>query len=95
MIISLVQLAGDVSPQNLDAKHLLGSLKVITNDFAPEKTVEVSFQTPSGNQIEVKCSPVWFSWDASKKEAAAGMKIVDHSMVFTQFMKDLKEDQAR
>ncbi len=92
---SLVQLAGDVSPQNLDAEHLIGSLKVITNDFAPEKTVEVSFQTPSGDQIEVKCSPVWFSWNASKREAAMGMKIVDHSLVFAQFMKDLKEDQAR
>ncbi len=91
LVTSLSMTAGGFAPEKTyEAGHLIASLNLISEDFAPEKIIELSFHIPSGEQVDIQCGVGWFSWDASKGEAAMGMRIIDSSSAYLQFIKDME-----
>jgi len=75
-----------------EAEHLMQLLSLVSEDFAPDKIIEVNFNISSGGQVDISCRPAWFSCNPSKSEAAVGMRITNDCPAYWQFIKDMEKD---
>ncbi|HEX8947835.1 MAG TPA: PilZ domain-containing protein [Dissulfurispiraceae bacterium] len=71
--------------------YFITRLELVSDDFAPEKLVELSFPGHSGGHLTMHCEIRWFIWDEWTGEAALGMRIMDSYPLYRQFLDALKD----
>ena len=65
-------------------------------DFAPKKIIELSFQTPSGETVNLDCEIIWCSRKTpDDKRLTIGIKIIKPPQKYKKFVKNLKIDYFR
>jgi len=70
--------------------YLINSSINDSTDFIPKKKIEISFLTPSGNNINVECETVWFSRPKEgTSNLSLGLKIVNPTSEYKEWITTL------
>ena len=76
--------------------YFLESVIKTEKDFAPKKMIEVNFQTPSGETINLDCEIIWCSRKTPDDERLTiGIKIIKPPQKYKKFAKNIKTDYFR
>jgi hypothetical protein len=88
---SYVGLIENVSEGGLE--YLMTSQVLVSEKFTPKKSLEVTFVIPSGETLHLNCELVWFlRAPLSEKLLTLGLKIIDPSTKYKEFIKSLDTD---
>jgi hypothetical protein len=70
--------------------YLITSVVETPEDFKLKKIVQVSFQVPSDEMLNLKCEIIWFlRTPFDDKTLTLGMKIIDPPPEYKEFVKNL------
>ena len=73
-------------------EYLLTSLDHTTDDFKPDKIIELNFETPSGKVIALTCEVKWFLKSTrGNKKLTLGMKITNPPIAYKELIASLAE----
>lgn len=73
-------------------EYLLTSLDRTTDDFTPDKIIELEFKTPEGDMIELKCEVKWFlKSKRGNKKLTLGMMILNPPAKYKDLIASLAE----
>ena len=76
--------------------YFIESVIKAEKDFAPKKMIEVNFQTPSGETVNLDCEIIWCSRKKpDDKRLTIGIKIIKPPQKYKKFAKNLKTDYFR
>jgi hypothetical protein len=76
--------------------YFIESLIKVEKDFAPKKIIELSFQIPSGETLNLDCEIIWCSRKTpDDKRLTIGIKIIKPPQKYKTFSKNLKTDYFR
>jgi len=76
--------------------YFIESVIKVEKDFAPKKTIGLSFQIPSGETLKLDCEIIWCSRKTpDDKRLTIGIKIIDPPQKYKKFSKNLKTDYFR
>ncbi len=71
-------------------EYILSSLIDTSKDFVPDKIIDLNFETPSGDIINVQCEVKWFFRAApDDKDLTLGMKIIDPPYEYKKLIRTL------
>jgi hypothetical protein len=63
----------------------------VEEGFTPKKKIKILFQAPSGETIRLDCEIIWYSRESPEdKKLSIGIKIVEPSEQYRQFVQSLK-----
>ena len=76
--------------------YFIESVIKVDKDFAPKKIIELSFQIPSGETLNLDCEIMWCSRKTpDDKKLTIGIKIIKPTQKYKNFAKNLKTDYFR
>ena len=76
--------------------YFIESVITSEKDFAPKKIIELSFQTPSGETVQLDCEIIWCSRKSpDDKKLTVGIKIIKPPQKYKKFAKKLITDYFR
>lgn len=76
--------------------YFIESVIKAEKDFAPKKMIELNFQTPSGETVNLDCEIIWCSRKStSDKNLVIGIKIIKPPQKYKKFAKNLMADYFR
>jgi hypothetical protein len=68
----------------------------VEKDFTPKTVIELSFQIPSGEAVNLDCEIIWCSRKTpNDKKLTIGIKIIKPTQKYKKFAKNLKTDYFR
>ncbi len=71
-------------------EYLLTSLPDMTEDFTPDKIIDLNFRAPTGETINLKCEVKWFHRTSpNDKSLTLGMRIINPPSEYTALLNSL------
>lgn len=76
-------------------EYLLTSLIHVSGEFKPDKEMQLSFQMPSGETLNLTCEVKWYLKDSPEEETmVVGMKIIEPPQEYMELVKHLESEDA-
>lgn len=76
--------------------YFIESAIKVEKDFTPKKMIELTFQIPSGETLNLDCEIIWCSRKSPDDERLTiGIKIIKPPQKYKKFAKNLKADYFR
>jgi hypothetical protein len=74
-------------------EYLMTSEIISSENFTPDKRIELNFRTPSGEELKLDCEVRWFlKVSPDHNRQSLGIKIIDPPLEYKEFIKTLYQE---